>query len=341
MLSIKLFKEQIINSKNIAIIGHFEPDADSLATAVSLKRCVLGNNDVFGDKQIDIFVEPEVIDSVYDPIIAGETFVTSDIEFVYDLAICVDCPTAQRMGKYAKVFEIAKSTIQLDHHESNENFANNNFVYKCSSTTELLYILLKSLNVEITNDILKLIYAGIITDTVNLTQGTVKVSSYKIVAEIAEKIGDIEALNAIKDHFLKNKSKSNLMLLEKALHSMQFYLNDRVAIMKLTKQNLEDADAVLGDTLGIVNHAINIKGVVIAILFIKQDDGSYYASIRGKNGVNVASIAVALGGGGSESVAAFTYGQNLSELKETLLKLCEDNLKDESGDDDLNNLFTE
>ena len=166
-----------------------------------------------------------------------------------------------------------------------------------------------------------------------------KVSSYKIVAEIAQRVNDMEVLNAIKDHFLKNKTKSNLILLERALRSINFYLNDRVAIMKITKEDLRDSDGSQTDTLGIVNNAINIKGVAIAILFIKQDDGTYYASIRSKNGVDVSNMAKKLGGGGHETVAAFSHNQNLSELKDELLALCEEALKNEFFDTETDALF--
>lgn len=339
MYSIKLFKEQILNAKKIAIIGHYEPDADSLASAISIKRTILSNAEIFGEKQIDIYIEPAVIDPIYEPIIIGEGFLTEADDTVYDIVISVDCATLERMGKFAEVFERAKNTVVIDHHESNNGFAQNCFIYKGSSTCEIVYVLFKALNIELSLDVLKLIYAGIITDTVNLTQGTVKVTSYKIVAEIAERVNDIEALNTIKDHFLKNKTITNLRLLERALHSMQFYINDKLAIMKLTKDDLKDTQN--GDTLGIVNHAINLKGVYIAILFIKQEDGSYYASLRGKNGIDVSKIASHFGGGGGESVAAFSYKQNLSELKEELLELCKNEIQDAPSDDDIGSIFAE
>ncbi len=341
MHSIKYLKEQLKQSTNIAIIGHKEPDADNLSSMISIKRTLLNTEKLNNIKNIDMFSECDSIDSIYDPITKDEIFCLNPNYEQYDLAICVDCPTSLRMGKYENVFKNAKSTILVDHHDCNELFADNNFVYKCSSTCELIYILFKALEIDVNNDVLKLIYAGIITDTVNLTQGTVKVSSYRIVAEIAEKINDIDSLNAIKDHFLKNNTKSNLKLLERALHSMTFYLNDKVAIMKITGEDLQSANATQTDTLGIVNNAINIKGVYIAILFIKQSDGSYYASIRGKNGVDVSSIANALGGGGHETVAAFTHDEKLSELKEDLLNLCKNALLTENDDDDSESLFEE
>ena len=122
---------------------------------------------------------------------------------------------------------------------------------------------------------------------------------------------------------------------------MSFYLNDKVAIMKITKNDILESNAKQEDTLGIINHAINIKGVNIAILFIKQDDESFFVSLRGKNGVDVTSIATAFGGGGHDSVAAFQYGTKLSELKTSLLSLCQKSLPADSSSDGSLNLFGE
>ena len=337
MDSIKNLKEQIRNAKKIAIIGHVNSDVDCLASIISLKKAILNNSELFGDKNISLFADMDEIDELYEPILKNETFKEKIGDC--DLAICVDCPTLERLGKYKAVFENSPITISVDHHENCQNFANFNFVYKCSSACEVLYIIFKALNLEVTNDILKMLYAGIITDTVNLTQGTVKVSSYKTVAEIAEKVNDMDALNAIKDYFLKNRTKSNLILLERAIKSMQFFLDDRLAIMKITKDDLLESDGGQSDTLGIVNNAINIKGVDIAILFIKQDDGSYYASIRSKGGIDVSKIAEKLGGGGHENVAAFSHDSNLSELKDELLSLCLDALENVSAENETDSLF--
>ncbi len=340
MYSIEQIKEQLVSCKSIAIIGHKIPDADSLASAISIKKALQNNGESLGEKTIHLYAEGLENDGAYSPLIKDEQFNDFGEEIIYDLAISVDCPNPSRMGIYEELFTKSKSTINLDHHENNENFADLNLVYKCSSTCELVFVLLKALGLQPSNEILKMIYAGIITDTANLTQGTIKVSSYKIVAEIAEKVNDMVALDTIKEHYLKSNTRSNIMLLEKGLHSMRFYLNDMVAIMKITKEDQEEAGAVQSDTIGIVNHAINVKGVYIAILFIKKDDGNYYVSLRGKTGVDVATIAQHFGGGGHEGVSAFECNNKLSEIKPDLLELCEKALAGIEGDESVG-LFEE
>lgn len=338
MNPIQKLEEQLIEAKTIAIIGHENPDADCIASSLVVKQIINSLEDKYGKKEVDIFKHSLQFDNVYLPLVKNENFITEPRCKSYDLVICVDCPSLSRMGKLQYVFKNAKTTACIDHHETFNSFGDNNILYKSSSTCELVYVVLKALNIEVTNYMLRLLYAGIITDTVNLTQGTVKISSYRVIAEIAEKIDNMELLDAIKDHFLKNQSKASSMLLQRALASMRFYLNDRVAIMKITNEDFECANACQSDTLGIVNNAINIKGVYIAFLFIRQEDGSYHASIRGKNGVDVSFVASAFGGGGHETVAAFSYGGKLSDLKDNLLDTC--SLILPSGEEDpAQNLF--
>lgn len=337
MGSIKQGITDIILSQNIAIICHTMPDADALASAVALKKLIKQNlvkeNET---KQIDIFFDAEEISDINNAIIKGvETNVQNCTS--YDIAIAVDCSSVSRMGKYSELFESAETTLQIDHHITNENFAKNNLILKKSSSTcEALYVLAKSQNFEISDDVCKLIYSGIITDTNNLTQGTITVRTHKIITEMIERGINIDALN---EHFFKNNTKSKAYLLKQALDSLTFYAGDRIAFMKLTKQDLAECDATFEDTMGIVNHGIDIKGVDIAILAIKQEDNSYYVSLRGKNNINVATVAMALGGGGHEQVAAFQFTGLLADLKEQLIKECKVELSNHPAQDLGENLF--
>ena len=325
------------NSKNIAIFCHTLPDADALGSAVALKKLIRQYVATEDDpKQVDIFVDAEDISEVNAAIIKNVQINVQNCE-KYDISIAVDCASLSRMGKYAELFIQAPQTIQFDHHSTNDEYAQNNLVVKkASSTCEVLHILAQSQRYDLTEDILKLIYAGIITDTNNLTQGVITVRTHKIISDMIQKGVNVEALN---DHFFKNNTKSKAYLLKQALDSLTFYAGERIAFMKLTKQDLAECDATFEDTMGIVNQGIEIKGVDIAVLAIKQEDNSYYVSLRGKNNVNVAQVAIELGGGGSDKVAAFRYNGLLADLKDQLIKSCKTELANHPIEDYSDQLF--
>ena len=322
-------------SKTIAIITHTIPDADALCSAIALKKIIRQNqNENSEPKQIDILVDADEIGERNLAIVKGIELNVQHCDD-YDLVISVDCASLSRMGKYSELFQKAKNTINIDHHVTNDNFALNNIVLITSSTCEGLYLLAKSPNAHIGDDVCKLIYSGIITDTNNLTQGTITVNTHKVIAEIIGRKINVEALN---DYFFKNNTKNKAFLLKQALDSLTFIAGDRIAFMKLTKQDLAECEATFDDTLGIVNHGIEIKGVDIAILAIKQEDNSYYVSLRGKNNISVANIAKAMGGGGHETVAAFQYSGLLSDMKDQLLKACKEELSNHPVED-VENIF--
>ena len=311
------------------------PDADALASAVALKKLIKNNSNPNELKQIDILVDADEINDVNSAIIKGVEINTPHTE-IYDLAISVDCANIFRLGKYKELFENAKSTVNIDHHLTNTQFAQNNLVLKTSSCCEALYILAKLQQLKITDDICNLIYAGIITDTNNLTQGTITVETHKAITEMVERGINVAALN---EHFFKNNTKSKTYLLKQALDSLTFYYNDRIAFMKLTKQDLAECDATNEDTFGIVDQGLNIKGVDIAIIAIKNEDNSYYVSLRGKGDISVAEIAQTMGGGGHAQVAAFQYNGLLADLKDQLIKECKQTLASHPTESVIDNLF--
>ncbi|MBE7082788.1 MAG: hypothetical protein E7378_03860 [Clostridiales bacterium] len=336
MKSLAKLLQDIQNSSNIAILTHVNPDADALASAIALKK-LINNNSQGQRKIIDIFFEADSISDTNAVLIKG---VPCNYQrcHAYDLAITVDCASVERLGKYAELFKNSPNTANIDHHTTNTRFAHNNLVLKTSSTCEAIYILAATRNFEISNDICSLIYSGIITDTNNLQQGLITVWTHKIITKFMERKVNIEALN---QHFFKNNTKNKSFLLREALNSLHFFHDDRIAIMRLTNQDLDDCGATFDDTVGIVNHGIEIKGVDIAILIIKIEENYFYVSLRSKNNINVAQIAQQLGGGGNEMVAAFQYRGLFNEMSEALIKACGAELKNHSETLNVEDLFLE
>lgn len=336
MRSLKKCLSDIKHSNDIAIFCHMAPDTDALASVVALKKLIKCNLvDDNNSKIIDIFFDYDEISEVNSVIIKG---VVCNYQRCnkYDLGIALDCANMSRLGKYQDLFLSCTKTVNLDHHATNDLFAQNNLIFKTSSTCEALYIVSKQKEFQIPDDVCSLIYSGIITDTNNLTQGNITTQTHKAIAEMLERKINLDALN---DHFFKNNAVSKAMLLKKALQSLRFYYDDRMALMKLTNDNLASFDACFDDTLGIVDHGIEIKGVDISVLIIKKDDENYHVSLRGKNSINVARIASSLGGGGHDHMAAFQYCGAYNSMYDTLMDECKKELDSNPAEDSILSLF--
>ena len=95
------------------------------------------------------------------------------------------------------------------------------------------------------------------------------------------------------------------------------------------------------DTLGLVDHAINLKDTKIAMMILKQEDNSYRISLRSKGQINVGEIAKQFGGGGHEHMAAFNANA-ISDFKDDFIRICNKELQGLNENlDDSNNLFFE
>ena len=334
---IQRLRELFTNKKNIAIIGHVNPDADALSSLVILKYQLENYfNDEKNPKQIDIYADVLEIDELYAPMLKKYNLNGQKVLGRYDLAIGVDCTDQTRFGSFRHIFDTAYETLNIDHHETNAYFADNNFVYKTSSTAELLFLIMTKMKVEIIEPIGKLVYAGIITDTNNLSNGSISDKTYSIINYFLRKGYDI---SKVQEHFFKNNSVSKIKLLEKAIHSLNFACNGKLAIMKLNKVDYNECEAnPETDTLGIVDHAIGLKDVKIAMMIMKQEDNSYRISLRSKQGINVGEIAAKFGGGGHETMAAFS-ALNISDFKDDFLKICNKEFGNAEKDNSADNLF--
>ena len=324
----------IIKSKNIAIFSHMAPDADALASALALKKLIKYNIPNC-EKIIDLFFDYEELGDVNGAILKGVVHNYQRCHN-YDLTIALDCASLSRLGKWADLYNKGKIKVNFDHHTTNENYADNNMIVKTSSTCEGLYLIAQAKGCVIPDDVCSLIYSGIITDTNNLTQGVITTRTYKVIAEMMARNINLDALN---DHFFKNNTKSKAYLLKKALDSLKFYNGDRIAMMRISKEALANCDATTEDTLGIVNHGLEIKGVDISILALKQEDNSFYVSLRSRNGVNVANIATKMGGGGHEQVAAFQFVGTYNEMFDKLICVCKDELSKHPHEQNIEDLF--
>lgn len=333
---------QMSKNKTIAIITHIGADADAFCSLISLKRLIKKQFETPEEHiHIDLFTDTKNIPEIYDPLVKNVPLNSQRFK-KYDLAIAVDCPSLDRLGRYKRIFKRAKDSLLFDHHDTCNKFAKNNIVIKTSSTCEILYLLfILKRDWKASPEIIRLLYAGMITDTNNLTQN-VNIGTHKVLADMMQKDADAPLnLDIIRNYFFKNSSKEKMSLLQRALESLQFFENDRIAIMKIVKQDLYETDCKQEDTLGIVDYALNMKGVDIGIIFIKQEDNSYYVSLRSKNNINVGEIAKSFGGGGHLNIAAFQSNYSLTEIKSNLILKCREQLIKHPTSDIVSNLFDE
>lgn len=127
------------NAKKIALLGHVRPDGDCIGSCLGLANYIWDN---YSEKQVDIFTEqfsPEFM------MLKGAGKIRHDYENagVYELCIAVDVSEKNRLGAGEACFDKAERTLCIDHHYTNDGFADKNIIdSKASAASELMVTLL-------------------------------------------------------------------------------------------------------------------------------------------------------------------------------------------------------
>jgi len=110
---------------------------------------------------------------------------------------------------------------------------------------------------------------------------------------------------------------SKMRLLGAALNSL--HRDGSLAWMHVSRRTMEGCQSQEEDCEGLVNYALAIQGIEVALFFREQPDGRFRVSLRSKGAVNVAAVAEAFGGGGHECASGCAIEGPLSVATERLL----------------------
>lgn len=302
--------EEIKKAETIVILTHETPDGDAIGSSLAMKLAIRQ----FG-KEADVIMPK--YSKIFDFLPEANTIkAQSEIER-YDLAISLDCSDLKRLAG-TKYFEAAKRKIQIDHHSINTMFADYNFVNPVApACCEILIGMFEYLGIEITQELGTCIIAGIITDTGGFQYAAVTAETFEFAADLLRKGVNI---SSVYQKVLSTKTKPNFELSRLVSNRMEFFEDGKIAF---TYMNLEDerkVGAQEGDHEGLVEIGRNIEGVEVSV-FIREKEGAngYKISLRSKERVNVADVALMLGGGGHIRAAGCFAQGTVEEVKEKVL----------------------
>lgn len=310
--------------QQISIILHKNPDGDTLGAGLALSLWlqkkghevkVLAPNrypEIFGNlpnsMNILIFNSPLFHD-------AALNFLNTS-----DSIICVDFGQKKRVDEtFAEaIFSTKKPIFTFDHHLDPVEF--DGFVCSnpvAASTCEIIYEILKSLDVEnIDDEIAQCLYTGIVTDTSRFMTSNMTPRVHEIAAHL------ITYPSVVVDKFYKNLfgsfRYSRMKLVGHLLcHCMRTIKGYNVAYIFLSLEDANRYKIFPGDTDGVVNYALSIKNVIVAALFKEKEDGVYisFRSI-GDFAINEFS-AKYFGGGGHKNASG---GSSKMSLQDTINK---------------------
>jgi len=314
--------EQIGEADLVAITAHQNPDGDAVGSVLGLyhvlkfagKNCV----GILPDRYPDFLSwMPGVNELVlFDEDKEKATGLLQKANVIF----CLDYNAPERTGKeMGDVLQKAQGfKIMIDHHPEPKDFCQLTINQpQDSSTCQLIYRVLHTIGYDnhVNAPAATCLYTGIMTDTGSFRYPSTTATTHYIVARLIE----AGAPNGqIHDRVMDANTEGRLRLMGYVLSQKLVVLPQHgTAYMSLTEKELTQFNYQKGDTEGLVNYGLSIKGIKLSAIFMEKD-GLVKISFRSKGDVPVNTfMSTHFSGGGHKNAAG---GRSIEGLDVTINK---------------------
>lgn len=290
----KEIENEILKASHILITAHKSPDGDSVGSSLGLLHFIesLGKKAVIGhpDPAPEFLQWLEGADSILymerDEEVLKNHFQKADLIF------CLDYNGSDRVG--SEMQQLIKATsakkIMIDHHLNPEDFVDIMVSDpEVCSTAQLIYELIEqSGHADLLNEKIGTpLYLGILTDTGSFRFPSVQPRTHEILGKL---LGAGVQHHLVHEQLNDNNTVARLKLQGYAMSEKLEILDScHAAIISLTETELTRFAAQKGDTDGLANLALSIKGVRIAVCLYEKE-GKIKMSFRSKGQENPVNI---------------------------------------------------
>lgn len=308
---IKEFLERVRNAKSIAIMGHKNPDGDSMCSVLALAHLIELN---FGIQPLCVYDGniPDALD--YVPLRSRiKYYERVDISAPVDLAIVMDYGNPVHIGGPRSIVDNAGFVIEIDHHK-NENTIGNLCINDdtAAATAVIVYKIIQAGKLEINQKIADLLALAILTDTGNF-KFTRNGEVLRIMADLVD--GGVNIRNLIE--LMNNKPRKAVQLEARTAANAEFFYHGKLALAIVEKKDYKYLDG-RGET--VLNLLGQIQGVEYIVLLKEQKADQTGISIRSRR-KPIDKIASELGGGGHERAAGAIVRDTIENVKKRILEL--------------------
>ena len=302
---------QLKKARRAVIFCHSRPDGDALGAGLALtvalhnagKHAVMCCEDAPPEK----FNFLPAMAQVKSELPANES---------YDTFISVDCADVTRMGKFCDTFlQFPGTTVNIDHHISNKGFAKYNYVCECPASCELLTDLIFEAGFDVTQEIANLLMLGLITDSGNFTHTDVSEKTFNTAAKLSARGADVNLINY---NMYARQPKARAILYGRVMNNIRFALDDKLAVIITTIEDLNKTGADKSVTEGFVDFPLTVDGVEVSVSMMEIKKRQYKISLRSKGTVNVNAVASKFGGGGHILASGCMLSGELEEVIEKI-----------------------
>ena len=304
--------KMIRDAQTVAVCSHINPDGDTLGCAAAMRLALIKMG-----KKVSLFCDGKIPDQLGFLPGINEMRRPGDNEGPFDLMLSVDVSDEKRLGDCVTLKEVSIHTAQIDHHPTNPLFMEINSVDgEAPAACVLIREQLEVLGIQPDLNIAICLYTGISTDTGNFAFASTNADCFEIMRELMNLKLPLASLNRI---LFRERAMPQVLLLGRALKSLLYYSDGKIAVMTLTRKDFAECNAKSEHADTLVNFGLDTIGTKMALLAREAEDGTIKFSLRAKEPDTVNELAQKFGGGGHPQAAGITMYGNLEETVRQVL----------------------
>ncbi len=312
---IERIREALSRADRLAITSHLRPDGDSLCTSLALAAAL----EQMG-KRVDIVNADRTPYPFANFASCAHIRIGQIDPGAYDAVILLECADVSRSGMTGLD---GGFKINIDHHYSNDRYADINWVQpEASAVGEMAFALIEELGTPISPEIAGHLYCAIASDTGSFQFSNTTARAFEVCHRLVQCGADPLQVS---ESLFHNNTPEKVLLLGRVLSTLTLNPAGDVAVISMLRSTLQSLGLNEVDTEDITTLARSIKGVNVVLFFKEMEPGSFRVSIRSRGEAHAAAIAEHYGGGGHAHAAGFTvYGSHeklLAEVPATVERL--------------------
>jgi bifunctional oligoribonuclease and PAP phosphatase NrnA len=316
-----LLIEKLSETSRVVLAGHINPDVDALGAMLGLARALPAREVTFStggqsvQNRLAFMLElGECRPAQSDDIARAETVVVVDTANVRRVGI---------EGGWGAISD--KCVINIDHHITNEDFGQVNWVVgHRASTSEMVYELIRTAGWSIDSKTATLLLAGIHSDTCGFTLPTVAAETFETAASLLRAGANLPRIG---EQLFRSQSQHEFDLIRAVYRNTRLACDGLVAYSTLSLAEIRAAGCTPADIDDQVSIPRSLSGVRMAILLSEIEPGVIRINLRGEDMTPVLPVAASLGGGGHTYAAGVRVRGSMNDALQRILTTATDCLR--------------
>ena len=310
------------SANSFLLCTHVSPDGDALGSMLATRLLLqkMGKTVTMISDEIipDQFTFLEGIDCIL------PSNAVKDQRF--DVGFALDAGDRERLGEcVVPYFHNTSVTLQLDHHKTNDDYAEHNVVdWHAGACACIVMRLIDRLGIDIDLKMAECLYVGISSDTGNFSFAN---ADAEVFYDMSVLVGVGLPVADLARRLYRVRSKEHCGMLSCALSTLTFYEEGKLTFMKVYQKDFEKHNALPEHSDRIVNYGLDLHGVYMTAMAEEKNDHLTRFSLRAQPPCNVGAIALSLGGGGHNLAAGCSVHLPMEEACEKVLKAMQDAMR--------------